>query len=406
MPKILKFPQDFLWGVSTSAYQIEGGIENDWSEWENARIKNHESGIRENANFICGIACDSYNRYEEDLSLVKDLNCGAYRMGLEWSRLEPEPGNFNLEEVLHYRKVLQAAKAKNLKVVLTLWHWTNPLWFAAQGGWANPKAVKHFSRYVGLVARDLGEYVDYWVTINEPMVHVANGYLTAKFPPNKKNVFSAWRAGDNLIKAHGAGYKIIHEHFKEAKVGLTMLTNYFEPAHAVNPLEFAFAKLANYCWNDRFIKKLHGQYDFLGLDYYFHDRVIWRSPFKENLNRQVTDLGWEIYPQGIYRVLKNYAKFRKPLFIMENGLADAADKKRGKFIADHLKYAHQAISEGVDVRGYFYWSLLDNFEWAEGFAPKFGLYAVDRKTLARAPRPSAKLYAEICKNNQLKFQPL
>jgi len=400
MTKILKFPPDFLWGVSTSAYQIEGGINNDWSRWEKIEMRDERGENRENN--ICGPACDSYNRYEEDLALVKNLNCGAYRMGLEWSRLEPEPGKFNQAEIEHYQKVLKAAKKMNLKIVLTLWHWTNPVWLAAQGGWASGKAVEHFTRYVELVRREFGSYVDYWVTINEPMVHAANGYLNGKFPPNKRNIFKALRVCRNLIKAHQAAYKIIHDQQSEAQVGLTMLTNYFEPARGWCLIEKSIARLANYFWNDRFVKKLNGRYDFLGLDYYFHDRIIWRPPFKKNLNKETTDLGWEIYPAGILEVLKNYAKFNKPLFIMENGLADEGDTKRAKFITDHLKYVHEAIKRGLNVRGYFYWSLIDNFEWAEGFKPKFGLYAVNYKTFARRPRPSARVYAEICKNNQIR----
>lgn len=418
MPKILKFPSGFLWGVSTSAYQIEGGIDNDWSRWEKSEARRKKlsaqggsasGGEAEGKNsddFVCGQACDSYNRYEEDLALVKDLNCGAYRMGLEWARLEPEQGKFNRAEIDHYRKVLKAAKRQGLKVVLTLWHWTNPLWFAALGGWADKGAVEYFARYVKLMVRELGNLVDYWVTINEPMVAMAKGYLSGKFPPNKKNVWQARRVYNNLIKAHQAAYKIIHENppagGPETKVGLTMLTNFFQPARRWCLTERLIAKIANYFWNDRFVKKLKNKFDFLGLDYYFHDRIVWYPWFRKNLNRELTDMGWEIFPAGISQVLKNYAKFKKPLFIMENGLADENDQKRAKFIIDHLKYVHQAISQGIDVRGYFYWSLMDNFEWADGFGPKFGLFSVNRKTFVRAPRPSAKVYAEICKNNRLR----
>jgi len=404
MPKqILKFPAGFLWGASTSAYQIEGGIINDWSEWEKseARTKKLKIEGKNPEDYICGQAGDSYNRYEEDFDLVKNLNCGAYRMGIEWSRIEPNQGEFNFDEILHYRQVLRAAKARNLKIVLTLWHWTNPLWFAETGGWSNQEAVKHYLRYVELAVKELGDNVDYWVILNEPMVHLANGYLIGKFPPNKKNIWLAKRACDNLIKAHKAAYEIIHEKFPQAMAGLTMLTNFFEPARKGNPLEIIFSKLANYFWNDRFVKKLKNKYDFLGLDYYFHDRVIWRPPFVKNKNEKITDMGWEIYPRGLEQVLKDYGKFKKPLFIMENGLADAADDRRADFIIEHLKYAHKAIKDGIDVRGYFYWSLLDNFEWAEGYWPKFGLYSVDRKTFKRTARPSAKVYAEICKNNEV-----
>ena len=394
---ILKFPKEFLWGVSTSAYQIDGGADNDWSKWEKLRGKNQNS-----ENFVCGSACDSYNKYEEDLNLVKNLNCGAYRIGLEWARLEPAEGRFDQAEIEHYRKVLLAFRAKGIKSVITLWHWTNPVWFSERGGWQNPEAANFFSRYAEMVVKEFGDLIDYWLTINEPMVYLSNGYVAGKWPPNKKSLFQARKAYNNLIKAHRESHKIIHAKYSEAKVGLTMLTNYFEPARRWNFLEVLFSKAANYFWNDRFVKKLRGDYDFLGLDYYFHDRIIWYPPFKKNLNKEITDMGWEIYPAGIYQVLKNYAKFEKPLFIMENGLADATDSRRAKFIVEHLKHVHRAAEDGIDVRGYFHWSLLDNFEWSEGFGPKFGLYSVDRKTFLRSPRPSARVYGEICQSNQVK----
>ncbi len=402
--RILKFPKGFLWGVSTSAYQIEGGIDNDWSWWEKLEIRSKKLELEnKNSNdFICGQACDSYNRYEEDLDLVKQLNCGAYRIGLEWSRIEPKEGRFNQAEIEHYRQVLLAFRNRGIKSVVTLWHWTNPVWFSELGGWSNKKSVEFFSRYVELAARELGELVDYWVTINEPMVYLSNSYVRGKWPPQKRSLRQARRVYNNLVKAHRGAYAVIHKRQARAKVGLTMLTNYFEPARGWCPAEWFMAKLANYFWNDRLIKKLKNKYDFLGLDYYFHDRIIWRPPFVKNLNKAVSDVGWEIFPWGIYHVLKNYGKFKKPLYIMENGLADASDSRRKKFIIEHLKNLHQAIEAGVKVRGYFHWSLLDNFEWSEGFGPKFGLYSVDRRTLARTARPSAKVYGEICKNNEVR----
>ena len=396
--KILKFPKDFLWGTSTSAYQIEGGIVNDWSEWEKERVKSKKLNKE---NFICGKACDSYNRYKEDIKLVKNLNCKAYRFSIEWARIEPEQGKFNMKEIEHYKKVLKAAKDRNLKVVLTLWHWTNPIWLAEIGGWGNKKVVDYFARYTELIVKELGELVDYWVILNEPMVHVANGYITGKFPPNKKCIFKANKVFKNLVKAHNASHKIIHEKYSRAKVSITALINYFEPAHKWCPLDRGLAKIAHYFWNDRFLQKIKNNIDYIGFDYYFHDRIFWLPPFKKNKNKKMTDMGWEIYPKGIYHVLKYLSKFGKPIYIMENGLADKEDKYRVEFIKEHLKYIHQAIQEGADVRGYFYWSLLDNFEWAHGYAPKFGLYKVDRKTFERTARSSAAVYADICKNNQM-----
>ncbi len=402
--KEIRFSKDFLWGVSTSAYQIEGGIRNDWSDWEKneARIKDLKAKNLEPDDFVCGSACDSYDRYEEDLDLVKDLGCGAFRISIEWARIESEEGNFDMKEIEHYRKVLQAIKKRNLKIVLTLWHWTNPIWLAKQGGWTNKKTIDYYLRYVKLIVRELGEYVDFWISLNEPMVHVANGYLVGKFPPNKKlNIFKARKVFKNLVKAHNGFYDLIHKNLPKAKVSITKLTNHFEPARKWCLIEIFFSWLANYFANDLFLQKIKNKIDFIGFDYYFHYRIVWYPPFKKNLNKKTTDMGWDIYPAGIYCAIKYLSKFKKPIFIMENGLADKKDNQRKYFIIEHLKYVHKAIEEGVDIRGYFYWSLLDNFEWDKGWAPKFGLYEVDRQTFKRTARPSVKVYADICKNNKI-----
>jgi len=403
--KILKFPKNFLWGTSTSAHQIEGGITNDWSQWEKSakRVKEFTEQGKNPEDFISGQACDSYNRYEEDFDLAKKLNTGAIRFGIEWARIEPQTGNWDMSEIEHYKEVIAAAKKCGLKVVLTLWHWTNPTWIAYIGGWSNKKTVDYYKRYVKLVVSELGREVDYWVTLNEPMVHVFDGYVTGKFPPNKHNIFKARRVFNNLVKAHKKAYNIIHELQPKAQVSITKLVNYFEPARKWCPDEILIAKWLHYLWNYKFLSKIKKQLDYIGVDYYFHDRIVWYPPFKKNLNRQVTDMGWEIYPEGIYYVLKYLGKFKKPIFVMENGLADANDEKREKFIVEHLYYVHQAIKEGIKVRGYFYWSLLDNFEWAHGWEPKFGLCDVDRNSFKRTIRLSAKKYAEICQNNSLRI---
>jgi len=417
--KILKFPKNFIWGVSTSAYQIEGGIKNDWYEWEKknsvrlakkAKIywqkwqQEKFPKMFESDNYICGQACDSYNRYEEDLDICLDLNCNAYRMGIEWARIEPEQGKWDMKEIEHYREVLKQAKKRNLKIVLTLWHWTNPIWLAEMGGWENKSVVDYFSRFSQLIVNELGGMVDYWIILNEPMMIIGHGYLDGKFPPNKKrNFLGSLKVFRNFVRAHKASYKIIHKKFKQAQVSIAMTTGYFEPAHKWCLNEILIAKIASYFRNDWFLGKIKNYYDYIGVNYYHHNRIVWHPPFKKNLNKKVDDRGWEIYPKGIYYVLKNYRKYKKPMMILENGTADASDEHRDKFIVNHLKYIQQAIYEGADVRGYFYWSLLDNFEWAEGYWPKFGLYKVDRQTFKRTARPSARVYAEICKNNALRI---
>jgi beta-glucosidase len=404
--KILKFPKDFLWGASTSAYQIEGGNVNDWSEWENSpkRIETLKKAGKNPADYICGQGCDSYNRYEEDFDIVVKLNNNAHRLGIEWSRIMPEEGTIDYNEIEHYRKVFKALKDRNLKIMLTLWHWTVPIWIKNKGLWENKETVEHFKKYVAIVVEELGEYVDFWIILNEPLLHIAHGYIDGKFPPNRKwDLFRSAKIYKNLSKAQSECYKIIHNKYPQTQIGATLLTGCYEPANKWNPIEVSICKIANYVRNDIFFRGLKGKFDFIGVDYYHHIRIVWYPPFKKNLNKKVSDFGWEIYPEGIYHILKNYSKFKKPIYVVENGVADAVDKYRKDFIIDHLKYVHKAISEGVDVRGYFHWSLLDNFEWADGFGMKFGLVEVDRQTFERKIRPSAFAYAEICKTNQVKI---
>lgn len=377
MAKVLKFPDGFLWGSSTSAYQVEGGIENcDWSE-----------------KYPAGRACDHYNRYEEDFDWLEKLNQNVFRFSIEWSRIESKPGRINPKEIEHYRNVLLSLKKRNIKTVVTLWHWTNPKWFAEKGGWANKQSVKYFENYTEIIVQELGDLIDFWIILNEPMVYI------------KKNLLNFFITFDNLVKAHQKSYQIIHKKYPKAKVSITKLTNYFEPARKWCPLEILLAKIFHTTWNNWFLNKIKNELDLIALDYYFHNRIVCYPPFIRNFNKRVNDLGWEIHPEGIYHILKYLAKFKKPIYITENGLADAQDKYRKDFIKEHLIWIHQAIKEGIDVRGYLHWSLMDNLEWDKGFEPRFGLLEIDYNNLERKPRPSAYYYAEICKNNCLKIEP-
>lgn len=416
---MITFPKNFLWGASTSAYQIEGGITNDWSEWEkeNAeRLAREAKGYWQDwqqekfpemfdpANYICGPAVNSYELVEEDLKCIKELNLNAYRFGIEWARIEPEKGKIDYKEVKHYRDFIEKLKQNNIEPVVTIWHWTNPLWVSKAGGWHNKKIAKDFIEFADKMVEELGDLVDYWVTLNEPMMHIGHGYIDGKFPPNHKfSLIRTLKVFKNFVTAHKEVYKIIHKRFPKAKVSIAMTTGFFESASGWNPIEILIAKAGHYFRNEWFLKKVGKYLDYIGMNYYHHDRIVWHPPFKKNLDEQVNDRGWEIYPEGIYHVLKSYKKFNKPILILENGTADAGDEHREQFLKDHLYYIHKAIQEGVDVRGYFYWSLLDNFEWAEGFWPKFGLYEVDRNTMERKMRPSARVYADICRTNKVVF---
>ncbi|MFH0930080.1 MAG: glycoside hydrolase family 1 protein [Candidatus Moraniibacteriota bacterium] len=416
--KILKFPEGFLWGAATSAHQVEGGTKNDWTEWEkkNAKRLAREAKTKwatwqqekfpemfDPENYISGRACDHYNRYEEDLDIAKSLGHNAHRFSIEWSRIEPEEGKFDEKGIEHYRKVIKAIRARGMEPFVTLWHWTNPLWLARIGGPESKKFSYYFSRYAKYVVENLGDLVDFWITLNEPTSVIANSYTKGIWPPQKKNPLAAFKVYKNLAKAHNESYGKIRDILPKAKIGFSHIMPYFEPFNANSIFDKTATRLFKYFSIDRFWNLTKGQNDFLAVQYYFRDLIKFPR-VRKNKNESVSDLGWEVYPEGIYRVLRDLKKHNLPIYITENGLADAGDKKREKFTKDHLRWVHKAIREGVDVRGYFHWSLLDNFEWDKGFWPRFGLVEVDYKTMKRKIRPSAWEYAKICKNNCLEIK--
>ncbi|MDP1629412.1 MAG: family 1 glycosylhydrolase, partial [bacterium] len=324
---------------------------------------------------------------------------------IEWSRIEPEEGKFDADAIDYYRRLLWACRQRNLEPFVTLWHWTLPLWFAKLGGFEKENNLFYFERFVKRVVENFGSQVNFWITLNEPEIYATIAYFLGFFPPQKKSFLAAVRVFHNLIKVHREIYKIIHQIFPGASVGIAKNNSYFE-AVGGKFINKSFKKAADYFWNDYFLNKIKGRTDFIGLNYYFHNRIDFdwrhlRTSFSQNKNESVSDMGWEIYPEGIYYVLKDLKKYNKPIYITENGLADTKDEKRAKFIKDHLRWTHKAIQEGVDARGYFHWSLLDNFEWDKGFWPRFGLVEVDWQTLERRKRPSADFYASIAKNNGL-----
>ncbi len=411
-----KFPEDFLWGSATSAHQVEGGNKNSWSEWEkkNAERLAKEAGDKwkkwqqekfpemfELENYISEKACDHYNRYEEDFDIAKELGHNAHRFSIEWSRIEPEEGKFDEKEIEHYRKVILALKKRGLEPMVTLWHWTNPVWLSKKGGEYNKKFPEHFSNYVKFVVANLGDLVNFWITINEPMSVIASSYITGVWPPQKKSILSAWRVYKILAMTHNEAYNVIHNLNNDCKIGFANIITDFEAINEKSKLNNFVLKVANYFSRDKFLKMVSGKNDFLTVQYYFHKKIKLPVQIIKTNDRIVSDLEWEIYPKGIYRILKDLKKYGLPIYITENGLADADDSRREQFIKEHLRWVHKAIEEGVDVRGYFYWSLLDNFEWDKGYWPRFGLVEVDFKTQERKIRPSAWKYAKICKNNEI-----
>ncbi len=387
----LKFPEGFLWGVATSSYQIEGdNVNSDWWEWE-------QKGKTKD---ISGNACDYWHRWKSDHELLSELGVNVFRLSIEWSRIEPEEGIFSTEAVEHYREILGDLKNRNIRTTVTLWHWTSPQWFQEKYGLHRANSVEIFARYGRKIIDELGDLIDIFVTINEPAMPLTFGFLLGKYPPGKMNWFAYKKASKNLAAAHKEIYKYSKEKNKNVPVGITMLYNFFEPANKNNPLDRLVVALSKKFWNDSFPDLIKRHVDYVGLDYYFHRRL---SIFGQcNENKKTTDVGWEIYPVGIYEVLKELKeKYNLPIYIMENGLADAQDVERAAFIKNHLAYVHKAISEGVDVRGYFHWSLMDNYEWLYGYEPRFGLVEIDYETQERKPRKSFYEYAKICENNEV-----
>lgn len=424
----IKFPKSFFWGSATSAHQVEGNNHNDWTEWEKENADRLAEEAREkwqdwqvkkfpemlkSENYLSGQACDHYNRYEEDFAIAKSLGHNAHRFSIEWSRIEPQEGKFDEKEIEHYRKVILALKKRNLEPFVTLWHWTNPVWIRDAGGWENKKTIEYFLRYVGKIADELGKDIKFWIPINEPAIPMAWGYITGVFPPGVRNLFRARKVMKNLIVAHKKSYTLLHEKLGDKiQVGSTSLFHYYSPYNKYNPFDRLVTWIIYY-FGDVYTTDWAKDYgDFIGLDYYFTDIIKFslfkgKYPFVElkNPNDWVSDPGWYVYPEGIYHVLKILKeRYNKPIYIAENGIADAKDKVRKRFIKENIFWMHRAMAEGVDVRGYFYWSLLDNFEWDKGFWPRFGLVEVDYRTQKRTVRKSALEYAKICKNNGLEIK--
>jgi beta-glucosidase len=399
--KILKFPTGFLWGAATSAYQIEGGLVNDWSEWEKSpkRVKKLKAQGLNPADFQSGLAADSWNRFEEDLACLKKINASAYRFSIDWSRVEPEEARFDEGTLNHYSTMVARLREENIEPFVTIWHWPIPLWLRDKGGFEAKKIIFYFTRFAERVALALPT-VKFWLTINEPTVYTGDSYFRGIWPTQKRNIFAYLKVLNNLAKVHKATYALLKKINPDCQVGIASSHMYFEAGPGIIN---KFAKTCADWWqNNHFLDQIKEQQDFIGLNFYLH--VLLNYGFKDK-NKKTSDLGWELSPSAIYNmVMYLNERYHKPIYITENGLADAKDTYRTWYIEEALIGLHKAISEGADVRGYLHWSLIDNFEWTHGYSGKFGLFSVDRKTFIRTPRPSALVYAEICKNNELKIE--
>ena len=411
-PLPLSFPKRFFWGASTAAHQVEGGNHNQWSVWEleNAKALTQQAKyqsahlpkwdeIKEEAldpaNYVSGAAIDHYNKYAEDFAYVKAMNMNAFRFSIEWSRVEPSEGAWNVEAIQHYREYLQALKAKGIEPFVTLWHWTMPTWFVDKGGFEKRANIQYFVRFAEKIFMELGTEFRYVITINEPDTYIAQGYIEGNWPPMQQHKLTALWVYLNLARAHREVYKLAKTKSRKFIVGMSKncLHQYAGDDAFASKLA---AKVATWGADDFFLQRVKRKSDFIGVNYYFTNRFLGYKI--HNPNDRVSDMGWDMQPQNIEFVLERlWNKYKLPIIVTENGVADRDDEYRKWWIGQTLVAMHKALQKGVKLEGYLHWSLLDNFEWSSGFWPRFGLLAVDPKTKKRTPRASAKWFAKVLK---------
>jgi len=420
------FPENFLWGASTSAHQVEGyNTNNDWYEWES-------TGQIE----ASGVACDHYNRFEDDFNLAKELNHNAHRMGIEWSRVEPSEGEWNNDEWEHYKKVISSLNSLGIEPVVTLNHFTVPIWLKNKNSWLNESSPELFARLAEKAILELGDKVTYWITINEPHMLAFISYFYGKWTPFIKDKTKSLTVIKNMLKGHALAYKRMHEvakqnnHIKIPKIGVAKAVCTLHPDSFFSIKDRISAHKRNLYHNHAFInslikgiilfpgckkeKLIAGKtLDFIGLNYYYRQFISSKESYlisplggmteteKHKNHGIITDMGWEIYPKGIYEVSKTFKKYNLPIMITENGLSIKDDLIRRNYIKTHLEYVLKAINKNIPIIGYLHWSLLDNFEWSDGYTKRFGLIEVDYNSQKRTIRDSAKYYAEIIKNGKI-----
>jgi beta-glucosidase len=386
------FPTGFIWGTATAAHQIEGGnVNNDWWDFEHAP----GSGVVEPS----GDACDSWHRWEEDVALVAGMGLSAYRFSLEWSRIEPAPGEWSAAALTHYRQIAEACRERGVEPMVTLHHFTTPRWAVADGGWEDERIVERFASYSAGAAEALGDLVDVFFTLNEPNAMGLMGWMLGEFVPGKRDVGLAASVMERMRRAHVAAMAAIRAQAPEARAGMTLALLDWQPT----PDGETSVENMRGLMDDPFLD-LAKTDDMLGVQTYTRLRFGEHGPLPPEPGVPLTQLGYEVWPAALEATVR-YAWTRTggavPLFVTENGIGTDDDKQRISFTREALAGLARCISDGIDVRGYLHWSLLDNFEWSHGYGPTFGLVSVDRQTFARTQKGSAQWYAEVARTGSL-----
>lgn len=405
-----------LWGVAVSHYQVEGGDTCDWSQWEAAG---------KTRGGACDRAVDSWTRYEEDARLARAAGANAFRFSISWSRVEPRRGSFNDEALERYSRFVETLIANDLEPIVTLFHYTHPTWFHEKSPWTSTASVLAFGRFTGRVARVIGDRVRLWVPLNEPLVFLLAGYLDGQIPPGVSDASTLNRVFDHLLAAHCAAAAEIRRVNPDAAIGIAHNMMGFAPERDSSRLDSMVVKAAHSMYNRGILEAVAtGRWKFLlppmttirgrrdelphWLDTFgvnFYSRLHLRSPgkarfvgdfnYRDRSGFGLTDNGWEIAPSILGHLLDEAAQAGFPLMITENGLADASDRVRPVFLHMHAEEIRRAEERSVPVHAYLHWSLVDNYEWLDGYEPKFGLYAVDRETFARTPRSSVATFRAL-----------
>jgi beta-glucosidase len=428
--KKIAFPKGFLWGGATASHQVEGGnTNNDWFLFE------QRPGTIVDGS-VSGDACDHYNRFKEDFALLKELHHNAHRFSIEWSRVEPARDYFSDVALSHYKEVVKTLRRLKIEPMVTLHHFTTPIWMAKKGGWANPAVIERFEKFAATVARAFGKDVTLYIPINEPMVYAFLSYFEGNFAPGIKNPIKGFQVASNMLLAHARAYRTIKKINPAARVGFNKHMRVFDPFREDNRWDKKVAATQDKSFNMDILDALftgetsggikvkrknnahvRKSFDFMALNYYARDHVKFSLTSPMHMfgkaivpeGAETTHPGatgedkpeGEVYPHGIYRLVKTLSRFKVPIYITENGIATDDDRVRTSYMARHIVEIGRAIADGIDVKGYLFWSTMDNFEWNEGYSMRFGMVDVDYKTQKRKVRPSGKLFSEIAQKNRV-----
>ena len=419
----ISFPKSFIWGTATASHQVEGNCENNWSEFEKGFKTDGSPNIKDNQ--ISGLTCDHWNRYKEDIKLIKKLGVKHYRFSVEWSKIEPEMGEYNKEALEHYSNLIDDLLKNNIKPVITLHHFSHPIWFDKIGAFEKKENISYLVSFSKRVFDEYSDRVKCWCTINEPGVVAVQGYFTGMFPPGVQNGPKTAHVFKNLLESHVQIYHALKSHINgsKVKIGIVKNINQFDPWRRYHLFDWLFTIALNHIFNWSTIiffktgklkfripglmwlthKNLDAKnsLDFFGLNYYSHNHIkfnLFKKDYSElkYYSRDImTDMPYTIYAEGIYRAIKLVSCLKVPILITENGVADKDDNIRSEYITKYLYAVSKAIDDGYNVVGYYYWSLMDNFEWAFGYDMRFGLYHVDFNNQKRTLKKGSEKFVDI-----------